>query len=178
MSLRLKCKMSRVLFSSIWKICYKKIWFEHSNLSNSALTYLCVSETKSVGISIWGSESDFTPLFSLLWNNPATFINRFAFIHSSEAAPTLGQMLGTSWSLLKSSTVKCFSSCPTVIEHVRSWSRLRSLKLLSGIDWCSSSVGSEVSSMISDSPELRLCSSFASIINSSEFKVSTIINSS
>ena len=142
----------------------------HSNSSNSASTYLCASETNSFGISIWGSESDLTPLFSRFWNNPATFINRFAFIHSSEAAPTLGQMLGTSWSLLDSSTVKCFSSCPAGIEDVRSWSRLRSLKLQSGIDCCSSSVGSKVSSMISDSPELRFCSSFASIINSSELK--------
>ena len=90
------------------------------NSSNSASTYLSASETKSVGISIWGSESDLTPLFSRFWNNPATFINRLAFIHSSEAAPTFGQMLGIPISLLDSSTVKCLSSCPTGIEDVRS----------------------------------------------------------
>ena len=105
----------------------------------------------SFGISIWGSESDLTPLFSRFWNRLATFISLLAFLHSSEEDTAVGGIAVISDGF---SADNCLSSSLTGIEDVRSWFKFKSLKLL--FSKCfSTAEGSALSSTVSDSSELR-----------------------
>ena len=115
------------------------------------MTYLCSSEMNSFGISIWGSESDLTPLFSRFWNRLATFISLLAFLHSSEEDTTVE---GISVILVGFSVDKCLSSSLRGIEDVRSWFKFKSLKLLLSAGFFTDE-DSTLSSTVSDSSELR-----------------------